>query len=396
VRGRQARLRPRHVGVEKVHQRRDGGRVDGAARLVVQHAHEEDDLRRAAGEGIEPARDGVALGLALLGRAGHGAPSKNGEGFSPVVRAGARCASPLHHRCAMVPSIRWRYRPRNNGGGSEPNRSVYGLFRHSRRRARWRAKLIRPKKGCTAMDMPAPRDRIPVSVAWAIHALTASGAVLAFLALLAVEQGRWRLALLWLGAALIVDGIDGPLARWAGVTRRTPGIDGATLDLVVDYLTYVFVPALLIYRAGLLPAAVAPAGVAAILLSSLYTFARTDMKTADNFFRGFPALWNVVAFYLFALRPGAMAGAIVVAVFCALTFAPITFVHPVRVRGYRPWLGIATALWGLGSLALLWPDWSAPWREAWLALSLAGAGVLLAIGLLRTLRGAEAGAQESK
>ena len=235
------------------------------------------------------------------------------------------------------------------------------------------------------MDMPA--RPIPVFVAWAIHALTASGAVLAFLAFLAVEQGQWRLALLWLAAALVVDGIDGPLARWAGVTRRTPGIDGATRDLVVDYLTYVFVPAMLIYRADLLPPSTALAAVAAILLSSLYTFARTDMKSSDNFFLGFPALWNVIAFYLFMLQPGQVAGAIIVGVFAVLTFAPIHFVHPVRVRSYQPWLGGLTALWGMGSLALLSPDWSPAWLHAWLAMSLAGAVALLGIGLLRTLRG---------
>ena len=232
------------------------------------------------------------------------------------------------------------------------------------------------------------QETIPVFVAWAIHALTASGAVLAFLGLLAVEQERWRLTLLWLSAALIVDGVDGPLARWAGVTRWTPGIDGATLDLVVDYLTYVFVPAALIYRAGLLPAPYAPIAAAAILLSSLYTFARTDMKTPVHFFRGFPALWNLVAFYLFMLQPGQAAGVIVVAVFAALTFAPIHFVHPVRVRRYQPWLGALTALWGLASLALLWPSWSAPWARVLLYLSLTGAGALLAIGFLRTARGA--------
>ena len=228
---------------------------------------------------------------------------------------------------------------------------------------------------------------IPVFVAWAIHALTASGAVLAFLAFLAVEQQHLRLALLWLGAALIVDGIDGPLARWAHVRQWAPGIDGATLDLVVDYLTYVFVPAILIYRAGLLPASVAPAAIAAILLSSLYTFVRTDMKTADNFFRGFPALWNVIAFYLFMLRPGQMTGTIVVGVFSVLTFAPIYFVHPIRVRRYQPWLTALTALWGMVSLALLSPNWSALWMHALLALSFTGAGALLAIGALRTLRG---------
>lgn len=241
--------------------------------------------------------------------------------------------------------------------------------------------------GLPSLKRPEP---VLVFVAWTIHALTASGAVLAFLAFLAVEQERWRLALLWLAAALVVDGIDGSLARWAGVTRRAPGIDGATLDLVVDYLTYVFVPAILIYRADLLPAAYAPAAVAAILLSSLYTFARTDMKTSDNYFRGFPALWNVVAFYLFMLQPGRLVGAVVVIAFAALTFAPIHFIHPVRVRRYQPALAAVTAAWGTVSLALLWPGLSAPWMHALLSLSLAGAGALLAVGLLRSLRGVTA------
>jgi phosphatidylcholine synthase len=238
-----------------------------------------------------------------------------------------------------------------------------------------------------ATPSPAQREPISVFVAWAIHVLTASGAVLAFLAFLAVEQERWRLALLWLGAALIVDGIDGPLARWIGVTRRTPGINGAILDLVVDYLTYVFVPVILIYRTGLLPAPYAPVAVAAILVSSLYTFARTDMKTADNFFLGFPALWNIVAFYLFMLQPGEWTAAIVVGVFLLLTFVPVHFVHPVRVRSYQPWLLGLTMLWGASSFALLSPDWSVQWREAWLALSLCGSGALLVIGALRTLTG---------
>jgi phosphatidylcholine synthase len=233
-------------------------------------------------------------------------------------------------------------------------------------------------------------SRLPVAAAWSIHALTASGAVLGFFAFLSVERGEYRLALLWLAAALIVDGIDGPLARWVGVKQRVPGVDGTTLDLVVDYLTYVFVPAVLIYRAGLLPDGLAAAGAAAILLSSLYTFARTDMKTEDNFFRGFPAEWNVVAFYLFVLQPGRIAGAIVVGLLSALTFAPVHFVHPLRVRLYQPWLGIATAAWGLSSTALLWPAWDLNWMHAWLALSLAGAATLLLIGFARTLRGSGA------
>ena len=235
--------------------------------------------------------------------------------------------------------------------------------------------------------LPPSRDLLPTIGAWAVHAFTASGAVLAFLAWRAVQAGDFRLALLYLGIALVVDGVDGTLARFAGVRERAPGIDGTILDLVVDYLTYVFVPAIMIYRAGLIAPPFDSIAVAAILLSSLYTFARTDMKTEDNFFRGFPALWNIVAFYLVLMPPGPVLSAILIGVFAALTFAPIHFVHPVRVRAYRPWLAVLTPVWGIASLALLWPDWSAAWTQLWQVLSLAGALSLLAIGGLRTLRG---------
>ena len=228
---------------------------------------------------------------------------------------------------------------------------------------------------------------VPLAALWAIHVLTASGAVVAFFAFLAVERGDFRLALLLLAAALAIDGADGPLARWAGVKERLPRIDGATLDLVIDYLTYVFIPAVLIYRAGLLPQAWAVAGVAAILLSSLYTFARTDMKTDDNFFRGFPAVWNVVAFYLFLLKLPPMAALGIVALFGALTFAPIHFIHPLRVRAYGPLVGGITLAWAAASGALLWTGWSDGAVRVWMALSLAGAAALLAAGLWRTARG---------
>ncbi|HWD29770.1 MAG TPA: CDP-alcohol phosphatidyltransferase family protein [Rhizomicrobium sp.] len=236
----------------------------------------------------------------------------------------------------------------------------------------------------------ATTRRVPVPALWAIHALTASGAVIAFVAFLAVERGAYRMALAWLALGLVVDGADGPLARWTGLAERMPAIDGAILDLVVDYLTYVFVPAVLIYRAGLLPDAWAAVGAAAILLSSLYTFARTDMKTEDNFFRGFPAVWNVIAFYLFLLRPDVWVSAGVVALFTVLTFAPIHFIHPVRVRSYRPWLTILMPVWAVTSLVLLWPG--VPYAHVLAEVSLGCALALFGIGLLRTLRGPKRGA----
>lgn len=230
----------------------------------------------------------------------------------------------------------------------------------------------------------------PAVFAWLVHMFTASGAVLALLALTAIEQEQWRLALLWLFAAIAVDGIDGWFARWARVKEQAPQIDGDTLDLVVDYLTYVFVPTIFIWRAGLVPAELALWLAAAIQFSSLYLFARSDMKTNDNYFRGFPALWNLVAFYLFVLQAGTTAGAIVVILLVALTFAPVHFVHPFRVKDYGRWLPMLAALWAVSTCALLWTGWPFEVRSVLQGTSIATAVSLLGLGLLRTVRGERA------
>ena len=211
--------------------------------------------------------------------------------------------------------------------------------------------------------------------------------MLAFLAALAIIERDWPLVLMWLLAALAVDGVDGSLARWAKVKERAPRIDGATLDLIIDYLNYVFIPALLIVRAELVPSSLAPSLAAAILISSLYNFTRTDLKTADNYFRGFPALWNVVAFYLFAAGVSPEAAAIAVVLLAALTFAPVHFVHPFRVRDYGRWLPLLACGWAAATVALLWPGWTGDARTALLAFSLAAGAALIGLGLLRTLRG---------
>jgi len=227
-----------------------------------------------------------------------------------------------------------------------------------------------------------------VAAAWLVHLFTASGVVLAFLALEATWRGEWRLALLWLLAALAVDGVDGTLARWARVKEHVPRIDGEAFDLIVDYLNYVFVPAIFICRAGLVPEPLALPLAAAILLSSVYVFVRRDMKTPDNYFRGFPALWNVVALYLFVAQPGATAGAVVVTLLAFLSFASIRFVHPFRITDYQPLPRIAAIVWAAATLALLWPGWSLGLAKTWLWTSYASAAALLALSLIRTLRGA--------
>lgn len=219
------------------------------------------------------------------------------------------------------------------------------------------------------------------AVAFLIHILTASGAGLALLAMIAAVRGDWALMFTWLGIALIVDGIDGPLARLFNVGARLPRWSGETLDLVVDYITYVFIPAYVIADAGMLPPPIAAvAGVLVAVTGALY-FADGNMKTEGNFFSGFPAVWNLIVFYLLLLEPGPAVVAVTVLTLCVLTFVPIKFVHPIRVakfraltlsllvlwtllasvavsQGLRPgfWINVALCLVGLYFLGLgLWP-----------------------------------------
>jgi phosphatidylcholine synthase len=189
--------------------------------------------------------------------------------------------------------------------------------------------------------------------AFAIHVLTASGAALALLALIFATGGQWEAMFFCLGFALIVDGVDGPLAREFQVAELLPRWSGDTLDLVVDFSTYVFVPAYAIAASGLLPPVLAiPSGVLVVIAGAIY-FADREMKTSDNFFRGFPALWNMAAFYLYVLQPPPWAGAVMIVVLAALSFVPLKFVHPLRVRHLRP-LNIALlAIWAALALVAL-------------------------------------------
>ncbi len=187
----------------------------------------------------------------------------------------------------------------------------------------------------------------------AVHALTASGAVLGALACEAALRGDGPATFLWLGVALIVDGADGWLARRVDVVRAAPNIDGAALDLVVDYVTYVLAPALYLLSSDLLPEAARWPAAAAILLSSLYTFARRDMKTDEHDFRGFPAIWNLAAAAFAVADAPAIANAAAVALLCALTFSNVRVVHPLRVEAMRA-VTIAAAIgWLAASAAIL-------------------------------------------
>jgi phosphatidylcholine synthase len=185
---------------------------------------------------------------------------------------------------------------------------------------------------------------------FAVHVFTACGAACAFLALLAAVGGKWPLMFLWLGAAVIIDGVDGTFARRLRVAEVLPRWSGDVLDLVVDILNYVFVPAYALAAGGLLPSSAAtPLGILIVVTGSLY-FADRRMKTADYYFRGFPAVWNVAAFYLFVLRPPPWLGAFVVVALAVLTFVPVHFIHPVRIAHLRALTTAALVLWAILAL----------------------------------------------
>jgi phosphatidylcholine synthase len=192
--------------------------------------------------------------------------------------------------------------------------------------------------------------------AFTIHIFTACGAALALLALILATGEQWTAMFVCLGLALIIDGVDGALARAFNVAEELPRWSGDTLDIVVDFTTYVFVPAYAIAASGYLPGGLAiPAGLVVVITGALY-FADRDMKTRDNYFRGFPVLWNLAAFYLFVLAPPPWLAAAMVVALAALTFAPIQFPHPLRVKHLRSLnLGLM-ALWAVLALAAVVKD----------------------------------------
>src|SRR5262249_15455913 len=194
------------------------------------------------------------------------------------------------------------------------------------------------------MDSHPPHEPPGVTVstaAFAVHVFTACGAACALLALIAAVNAQWPLMFVWLGVALLIDGLDGTFARRLQVAKRLPRWSGDVLDLVVDILTYVFVPAYALAASGLLPKpAAVPLALLIVVTGALY-FADRLMKTSDYYFRGFPALWNVAAFYLFILKPAAWIGAASIIALAALTFVPFHVVHPVRIAHLRAVTGLA-------------------------------------------------------
>ncbi len=218
-----------------------------------------------------------------------------------------------------------------------------------------------------------------------VHVFTGLGIICGLFAALAALSDAWEVMFVWLGAALIVDALDGTLARRFQVQTYLPRFSGDRLDLVIDYVTYVFVPALALFQAGFLEGPWGLVIVCLILLSSLFHFSDTQSKASDNSFVGFPAVWNLVAFYVFALGLSEAATALLVLACGALTFVPLKWAHPLRTPLLRPVTGLFTVLWALAAVSALWGGFPAEfWTQAALVLAAAyGAGLTLYAGWAR-------------
>jgi len=219
--------------------------------------------------------------------------------------------------------------------------------------------------------------------ALSVHLLTATGAVFAMLAMLAAVDEKWSLMFVWLVVAFFVDGIDGPLARRYDVRKNAPIFDGVLLDLIIDYLTYVFVPAYALFKSGLLPGWTGWIAIIIITFTSAMYFADSRMKTKDYSFSGFPGCWNMVVLVLFALQPSFWVSLGFVALLAAAMFVPVRFVHPMRTQRWR----MITIPMALGwTFFAGWAAWVDFHPESWAHYGLIITSVyLLAAGAIQQL-----------
>lgn len=204
--------------------------------------------------------------------------------------------------------------------------------------------------------IPLRRKKItwPQARAFSVHLLTASGSFLAFLSLVAASEQNWPAMFWWLGLALLVDGIDGPIARRLQVKEVLPSWSGEMLDNIIDYVTYVLIPAFALYLSGFMGPGLSFLSAAIIVITSAIYYADTGMKTEENFFKGFPVVWNMLVFALFVVQPGELVAFSIVLAAAVLTFAPVHFLHPVRVVRLRTLNLSIFLIWCLfGAIALV-------------------------------------------
>ncbi|MFO7975816.1 MAG: CDP-alcohol phosphatidyltransferase family protein [Candidatus Hydrogenedentota bacterium] len=211
------------------------------------------------------------------------------------------------------------------------------------------------------MELSRHLSVMRVGAAWLVHALTASGAVAGLLALLAIPRGDYRTAFLWMAVAIVIDSVDGFFARAARVQEFAPSIDGALLDNIVDFFTYVIVPAVFIVYSDLVPPAMRLATAIAITMASAYQFSQKEAKTPDHHFKGFPSYWNVTVFYLHVLTWPQWANLAILWIFAAAVFLPVKYLYPSRAQRLRGFTLLLTGLWGACMMWLLVAYPRDPW-----------------------------------
>ncbi|PYE88246.1 phosphatidylcholine synthase [Phyllobacterium leguminum] len=218
------------------------------------------------------------------------------------------------------------------------------------------------------------RVTVPQVRAFSVHLLTASGSFLAFLSIVAASEDRWTAMFWWLGLALFVDGIDGPIARRLDVKYVLPTWSGELLDNIIDYVTYVLIPAFALYQSGFMGEGLSFLSGAIIVITSAIYYADTGMKTKENFFKGFPVVWNMLVFTLFIIRPGEWIAFATVVVSAILSFVPIHFLHPVRVVRLRPLNLTIFLLWCALGVTAIFYSLQAP---LWVRIGISITGIYL-------------------
>lgn len=213
--------------------------------------------------------------------------------------------------------------------------------------------------------------------ALSVHLLTATGAVFAMLAMLAAVDAKWDLMFVWLMVAFAVDGIDGPLARKYDVKTNAPQFDGVLLDLIIDYLTYVFIPAFALFKSGLMGGWTGWAAIIIITFASAMYFADNRMKTADNSFSGFPGCWNMLIIVIFAMKPDFWVSFTIVAILAVAMFLPLKFIHPVRTERWRMVSLPIALLWTVFAGCAAWTNFTTGPIVTW-GLGLTSAYLMLA------------------
>jgi phosphatidylcholine synthase len=242
------------------------------------------------------------------------------------------------------------------------------------------------------MDQVNQQDSSPIppltrAAAFSVHIFTALGAGVALIALLEAVREHWAAMFWWLGVALVIDAVDGPIARRLDVVRVQPNWSGEVLDLVVDFVTYVFVPAYAITASGLLLPLAAPLLGFGIAVTGALYFSDRRMKAADNHFRGFPGLWNIAAFYLFLLHLPPALSSLGIAILIVLTFVPFHVLHPIRVVRLRRLTLSLIGAWAVLAVVALTNDFhvAAPVTLGLCAIAAYIVGSDAAIRLVRSL-----------